>query len=358
MKPLWLVLTALAPALVAIPASAQPVISAKSGMIAKVEGTVLLGDQALEDSATHFPDIKENQVVRTEDGRTEILLTPGVFLRLGENGTVKMLSNRLIDTRVELVSGSAVVEADDIAKDTSVTVACKDATVTLSKAGVYRFDTEPARLKVFKGSAEVELGNSHVSVTGGKMVLLGGEMALQRFDADDTDALDRWSQRRGQYVAMANVSAAKSLLSSGASYSSLGWGLNNGPCSGAWGFNAYYGMMTYIPCRGTLNSPYGYMYWSPFTVMRAYYVPPAYYGGGRNYNNGFGSGGGMPSYSYPTASATSSGYSGTMAAASSSSSVGASAPAMSSAGSSAASSAGASSVGHGGGGGGAGGHGK
>jgi hypothetical protein len=356
MKPLWVVFSVLILALLVAPAFAQPVISAKSGMVAKVEGKVLLGDQALEDSATKFPDIKENQIVRTEDGRTEILLTPGVFLRLGENGSVKMLSNRLIDTRVALLTGSAVVEADEIAKDTNVTIACKDAIVYLTKAGVYRFDAEPARLRVFKGSADVELGNSHAIATGGKMVMLGGELAVQRFDTEDTDALDRWSQRRGQYVAMANVSAAKSLLSSGSSYSGLGWGFNNGPCMGAWGFNAYYGMMTYIPCRGTLNSPYGFMYWSPFTVMRAYYVPPVYNGGGYNYGAGRGS--------VPTAAATSSGYSGVVAASSSSAasigSAGVGHSGVSAGGSSSAGSAGASSVGHGGGGGGAaaGGHGK
>lgn len=83
MKALWVVGTAALLALVAVPVSAQPVISAKSGMIARVQGNVFLDDKAVEDSATHFPDVKEKQVVRTEDGLAEILLTPGVFLRMG-----------------------------------------------------------------------------------------------------------------------------------------------------------------------------------------------------------------------------------------------------------------------------------
>lgn len=82
MKPLWVIFTVLLLALVAVPASAQPVISAKSGMVAKIQGNVFLDDQALADSSTHFPDVKEKQVVRTEDGLAEILLTPGVFLRV------------------------------------------------------------------------------------------------------------------------------------------------------------------------------------------------------------------------------------------------------------------------------------
>jgi len=125
MKPARIaLLLAVLVALSAFSASAQPVISAKSGVIAYIEGKVFLGDQAIEYSVTRFPDIKENQVVRTEDGRAEILLTPGVVLRLGENSSLKLLTNRLIDTRLELLTGSAVVEADDIAKDTAVSIAC------------------------------------------------------------------------------------------------------------------------------------------------------------------------------------------------------------------------------------------
>ncbi|HWD00537.1 MAG TPA: hypothetical protein VG456_27460 [Candidatus Sulfopaludibacter sp.] len=340
MKPIWVVFTALLLVLVAIPASAQPVISAKSGMVAKVQGTVFLGDQALEDSATHFPDIKEKQIVRTEDGLAEILLTPGVFLRLGENSSIRMVSNRLIDTRVELLTGSAVVESDDVVKDTNVTIVCAGGSVTMPKAGIYRFNTNPAQLKVYKGTADVELGGQRSSVGTGKMVMLTGDSAaLQHFDTDETDFLDHWNRQRSEYVAMANVSAAKSLLSSSSTYSGLGWGTGT-PCMGAWGFNSYYGMMTYIPCSGYLRNPYGYTYWSPFTVMRAYYVPtyaPVYSGGN---NNGFGRSG----LGYNTASATSSGYSGVM---SSSPSVSSAAPASSAASTSSAASSSAS-AGHGG----------
>src|ERR1035438_9324354 len=54
-------------ALVVLTASAQPIISARSGVIAGLEGKVFLDNQALESSVTHFPDMKENSVLRTED---------------------------------------------------------------------------------------------------------------------------------------------------------------------------------------------------------------------------------------------------------------------------------------------------
>jgi hypothetical protein len=343
MKPLWVVITVFALTLMAISASAQPVISAKSGMVAKVQGAVFLDDKVIEDSATHFPDIKEKQVVRTEDGLAEILLTPGVFLRMGEKTSIRMISNRLIDTRVELLSGSAVVESDDVVKDTSVTIVCQNGSVTMPKAGIYRFNANPAQLKVYKGTAEVQMGGQHATVTTGKMIMLGGDSAsLQHFDTEDTDFLDHWNRQRSEYVAMANVSAAKTLLSSGSgTYAGMGWGTGN-PCMGAWGYNSYYGMMTYVPCSGYLRNPYGYSFWSPFTVMRAYYIPTYNtYQGNRN-NGGFG--GGNSGFGYNTAAATSSGYSGVMT--SSPAMSGNSAP-MSSAGSTSAAASSGATAGHG-----------
>ena len=127
MRPVrFAILTIAMLALVALTASAQPIISAKSGVIAGLEGKVFLDNQALESSVTHFPDMKENSVLRTEDGRAEVLLPPGYVLRIGENASFKMLTNRLIDTRVEMLTGSGVVEVDENSKDTNVVVALKE----------------------------------------------------------------------------------------------------------------------------------------------------------------------------------------------------------------------------------------
>jgi hypothetical protein len=280
-------------ALSAIPALAQPVISAKSGLISYVEGKVYLSDQIVEPSPTHFPEVKENAEVRTAEGRAEVLLTPGVVLRLGENSSFKMLTNRLIDTRLELLTGSAVVEADEIAKDTNVTLVCKDGTVLLGKKGLYRFDTAPARLKVFEGLASAQVAGQNVEVAGGKMLGLGGMIAsVEKFDKEDTDSLDNWSKRRGELVAMANISAAKEMHDSGCT--GLGYGTSFvtrfgaatpvtpgstlqpcmlNPCAPSWGYNQWYGMMTYIPCGAMAWSPYGYQFWTPQTVMQAYNAP-------------------------------------------------------------------------------------
>jgi len=335
MKHTWILgLAVVILALAAIPAVAQPVVSAKSGTIAYIEGNVFLDEQPVEVSVSHFPNIQEKSVVRTEEGRAEILLTPGVTLRLGEKGSLRMITNRLIDTRLELTGGSAVVVADSIQPDNNVTIACKEAVITISKVGVYRFDAEPARVKVFKGTATVAVGGQNIQVASGKMLSLdGGTAAAQKFDLEDTDSLDHWSNLRSGYMAMANVSAAKMVHDNYGGYSgSASSGL------GSWAWNPYFGMYTFIPGGNGryCNSFYGYCYWSPTAVYGAYYAPTSAWwnNGGYSSNN--------TGYSYPTSVGTSNGYSGTVASTSSmGTAVG------SAAGATSAASAGASSVGHG-----------
>ena len=326
------------------PIHAQTVIGAKSGVINWVEGDAFLGDKPYVMQPSQFGEVKEGMVFRTEEGRAEVLLPPGVFLRIGEKSSIKMISNRLVDTRIDLLTGSGVIEVDDMAKEASVTVLCKDATITLSKAGLYRFDAEPAQVKVFKGSAEVAVNGQTVGVGAGKMVALGGAVAVaDKFNVADTDSLDRWSHRRAEVLANANVSAAKQAHYGGygASNPCYGYGgYNTGPFMkpwGTWGYNPYYGFGTYIPCAGTLNSPYGYRYWSPLAVYRAFYAPRPIYQPSSNM-------GGFGAPSYHTMGGTSGGYSGTV---SSAPSMGASAPAAASSGASSAASAGSSSAGHG-----------
>jgi hypothetical protein len=328
MKPVLQAVTCVAIVLGCTPAYGQSVISARSGLVDLVDGAVFLGDKKIEVKSGNFPEVKENAVLRTTDGRAEILLNPGVFLRLGENSSMKMLKNRLIDSKIELLGGSAVIEAAEIGKDTSATIVSKGATVSLKKAGIYRFDSEPARLRVFAGEASVEVEGRTIQVGGGKMLAFEGENAavLLKFNKDQTDSLDHWSRRRGEYVAMANVSAAKGMRDSGYSL-----------YSGVWRFNPYFGMYTFIPAGGILMSPYGYRYWSPVTVGRIWYVPPPMSSSGWN---------SAASGGYQGMGGTSTGYSGTAASVNSGSYSSAPAAAASS-GSAASSSAGSSAVGGG-----------
>ena len=242
---------------------AQQVISAKSGIIHYAEGRVFLNDQLIESKSGEFPDVKENQQVRTEQGRVEILLTPGVFLRLGENSAIRMITNRLIDTRVDFLSGEALVEADEILKDNGVTIVYKDYSVQLQKKGVYRFDADTSRLRVYEGNALVQIKGETQEVKDGHSVTMNGGLQVASFDKKkDVDDLYVWGARRSEYISMANVSAAKTVADSGSYYG-----------ASSWYFNPYYNMYTFLPGFGYgmgygmgYYNPFGYTFWSPYNV--------------------------------------------------------------------------------------------
>jgi hypothetical protein len=323
-------------ALVALPASAQPVAPSKSGMVDYIEGTVYVNDEIVPDPiVATFPYVKENGKVRTEEGRAEALMQGGVSVRLGENSTLRMITSRFIDTRVELEKGSAVVQVLELLSGNSLTVVLKDATIALVKSGDYRLDAEPARIKVFAGQADVTIGERRIEVGSGKMLdLTSATASVEKFDKGFTDPLDRWSMQRGSIQANASLSAARDVYmnSSGrnpcSGYSYAGY-VSSNPC-GTWRWNPYFGLITYIPYGGRICDPYwGYCLYSPQQIMGYYYAPPPVMnsgGGGGGFGNSAPatSGGysGAAAASSGMASAPSSGSGSTAAAASSSSSAG------------------------------------
>jgi hypothetical protein len=253
-------------------AFAQYMISAHSGVVQSVDGRAYLEDQPVQPKFGQFPDIKENQKFRTEDGRAEILLTPGVFLRMGENSSIQMVSNKLTDTRVEVLSGSAMVECDDVqkneAKDNVVTLLYKGNTMLLVKHGLYRVDTDPGRFQVYDGEAIVKDESGQVTLRSGKETSLSGALMAENFDKKAVDDLYLWSSERSSYLAKASASSATTLRNSlsGGSYT-------------PWQYNSMFGMFTYVPYGGMAYSPFGWGFYSPYSVFGSPYYSPYAYGG-------------------------------------------------------------------------------
>jgi hypothetical protein len=185
-----------------------------------------------------------------------------------------MLDTDLAETKFEFLEGSALLEVSELEKDTTLAVRYKDVVVAPDKAGLYRFDSDPASLRVYEGKANVVTGDQTVEVKKGRKLSLDGSAELAKFDAEQGDALHRWSNRRARYLSMANVSAARSVNKSG-----MGFGASS------WYWNPYYGMITFIPRTGTLFSPWGFGFYSPFDVYQVYYPRPVYSGGGAGGGN-------------------------------------------------------------------------
>ncbi len=278
---------------------AQSVISARAGMVHYTEGRVLIGDKVIEATASTFPEVKPGEILRTEDGRAEILLTPGVFLRLAENSSFRMLSNKLTDARVEALTGSMLVEYGDQNKDDSVTLVFKGKDISFKKAGIYRLDAEEGVLKVYKGEATVAGGGQSLTVKEARQVELNAAALMaSKFDNKTGDEFYRWASRRAGYIATANISAARSLHDSGISLS-----------SGTWAFNPWFNMFTYVPYNSMWYSPFGYTFWGPGGIGWVYAYNPYYWGAYRNgrvSGSGY-AGGGSPEYSVPSRSLSATG---------------------------------------------------
>lgn len=277
--------------------SAQSVISAKSGLLHYTEGKVFVDDQPVVAKPSQFPELKERQVLRTEAGRAEVLLTPGVFLRVAEDSSLRMLSNKLWDVKIELLAGDISVEAGEVEKDQGLRVLVGESLVEIRRHGLYRISAETQKVKVFQGEALVSAHGQSLAVKDGRQTSLTAPLVAEKFDREDTDAFYRWAGRRAESISLANLSAARSARTS-----------YNSTLSAGWLWNPVFGMFTYVPLSGSYYSPFGFYFFSPHSVTRFYerprivMAPPDFGGGGLTGGGGFG---------YPTVSRGSvSGHSG------------------------------------------------
>lgn len=252
---------------------------ARPGAVNYAEGQVTLGGQAVGRDQIGHVEVAAGQVLETQDGKAEMLLTPGVFLRLSDQSAVRMVSPSITDTRVELLRGEAMVEADQVAPENRLNVMEKGATTLIRKRGVYEFRANQPTVAVFDGKAEVQQDDRSVELGKDREVSLDNNPKLKAkyFDAKQTEASDplyNWSKLRSEYVAEANASMAQTIVV-GNPY----WWYGTG-----WYWNPYFDSFAFMPGFGYMYSPFGYGFYSP--AYWAYAGPFGYRGGYGAYGRG------------------------------------------------------------------------
>jgi hypothetical protein len=280
----WILFWALTP-LLGLPTLAQSVISAHSGLIHFSDGSVFLDDQRLEQKTGKFEQMSNGSELRTQDGRAEVLLTPGTFLRVGANSAIRMVSNQLDDTRVELLSGSAVLDqGSDTPASTSVTILYNLDQVHIKKAGRYRFDSEPPQVKVESGGVEVTADGKSIEAGAGYVVPFEGKLTARKLLNDSAsnnpglnksgDELDNWSAARGDSVDQNNQDAAATSDLSGVID---GWQNNPDAVLQSLGIPPYIpGMSSMVPPPGYGSYGYGSGLYSPGLYGPGLYGPGIY----------------------------------------------------------------------------------
>lgn len=250
------------------PAFGQDAVSAKSGMVNYFEGKVLLNGEPLVYDRARFPQIPAGGTLQaTDEGRAEVMLSPGVLMWVGEGAKVELVSDNLLNAKVRVLAGSVVISGTEFTDDMSLTVLVNEDTVDIRKKGIYRFDAAPASIYVYDGEATVAraAGNSKVK-KGNALALSQPQAQLAKFDKDETSALLAWAESRDSQIQTASLSSARSMAIGG--YPALGYGSMGG--TGYWLYNPYFGMYSFVPMNRMMMSPFGYYYLNPGAVNNYY----------------------------------------------------------------------------------------
>jgi hypothetical protein len=238
------------------------------GAVNYIEGQVSINGDQLSSKSVGSAEVDRNQVITTDQGKVELLLTPGVFLRLGDNSSLRMVSPSLTDTQVELQRGEAMLEVDQLYRENSIRLLEDGASAQILKKGVYEFNADQQRVAVYDGQAQVAKEDQSLKLKKGKQTKLGERLRATKFDRSYEDPLYAWSSLRSQYVAEGSAQYASAIY------------VNSGPWWGpGWYWNPYWSMYGFIPGAGILYSPFGWGFYSPWAIGPYY----AWYGGARLY---------------------------------------------------------------------------
>ena len=242
---------------------------AQPGSLNDVEGQVTINGRKVTEANIGMAQVHPGSVLATRAGKAELLLTPGVVLRIADNSAVRVDSALLTDTRVSVLQGSAMIEADRIYPENHIQIADANSSTLLVKNGLYRFDTQPPAVSAIAGEAKLTSGNRTITVGKSHEVLLAASAKLRarHVDRPKYDELYAWSDMRSQYLANASAQVAENYSGGGPGWVGTGW---------YW--DPAFDMYGFIPADGWFYGPFGYPFFSPYWA--GYYWPAIGFGYG------------------------------------------------------------------------------
>lgn len=238
------------------------VISAKAGGVNFVEGKVSNARANGKSGLLLKGDTVEvsDKISTGANGKAEILLNPGSYIRLAENTNFEFETTSLDDLQLNITRGSAMIEA--ITTDEfKVGINTPKGRFFVVKSGVYRIDVSndgTGRIAVWKGKAQIDNFDS-TEIKGGRAAIFdGGQIEIVKFDRDEKDALETWSKVRAKELAkvnsrLQNRDIRNSLLNS---YNRRGWSLYDS--YGLWVLDSFSASYCFLPFGYGWRSPYGY----------------------------------------------------------------------------------------------------
>lgn len=241
--------------------------SVTPGTINYIEGQVSVDAQPLGPKTSVA--LQPGQTLATgPNGFAEVLLTPGAFLRIGNNSQVRFVAAGLANSQAQIDRGAAIAEVDQFIKGTNLSVVMNNATAQIEKKGLYDFDANHQAVKVLDGKLRVTEANASKTIGKDDQVLLAATpLNKSGFDKNSVKAepLYVWSEARSRDESQANVGLAQNVAAYG------GW---YGP---GWYWDPYWSFYAYLPADGFLYSPFGWGFYSP-AFIGYWGIPFGYYG--------------------------------------------------------------------------------
>ena len=256
-----------------LPATSQEVISAYSGTIHFFEGAVLLDDQPLDHKPATFPSIKQGSTLRTEKGRAEVLLTPGVVFRIDEDSAFRLVSAALTDTQIEFLHGSGIIDSMEASGTPPVTLSYQHCRIRFPKPGIYRIDSDTGVLQAYSGQVQVAAADGKTSnIDPAKLYFFDLGTVTNKFGEPNEDEFYDWARGRADAISAENQLASQSTADPGDS-SSLG--VFNAPVPSYGAYPAYPGFDSY-----SFGSPFDPFFgftagaFAPYNVFPIFLVVP------------------------------------------------------------------------------------
>lgn len=244
------------------------VISAKAGGINAITGQADVHGKGESEwqQLSITDDLDSGDRVRTaNDGRVEILLNPGSYLRVGGDSEVELLNNALENLEVRLLRGTAIVEATGAdGLELNINISTPHTKLAIVRQGLYRLNVIPndtTELIVRKGRVILS-DDSHTKVKGGNKVVFSATNVsvakLTKEEKKTEENIDNWSKERAETLAKANRHINDRMLNSAfATYRD--WDPFS-RSNGLWFFNSRAGCYTFLPFSYGWGSPYGNSY--------------------------------------------------------------------------------------------------
>lgn len=238
------------------------VISANAGGVNYVEGKVAVAQKSGKSGYLLKGDALEvgDKISTGTNGKAEILLNPGSYVRLAENSYFEFTNTSLDDLQVKLNGGSAMFEVitDDEFK---FVVSTPKAQFKIVRSGVYRIDVlsdGSGKIAVWKGEAEVGNGKATIVKGGREATVNQDQITVEKFKRDDKESLAAWSKTRAKELAKVNARLERNNLRNSLlnSYNRNGWNLYDS--YGLWVFDRFSGNHCFLPFGYGWRSPYGF----------------------------------------------------------------------------------------------------